>query len=185
MSRSEDEPLLSRMVYLVASIAERDMRLPGDRSLSWTQEDGLQYDHRAKDARLYRAPDMAALLGQSPAVLRRHLASLIEAGILRVHQGRNGGYAMARPAESVTVYSIWAALYATSPAPPPPPPRLAEAKCPIRIAAAQRLTAISVEMDKACRNAMEAVTIADVLADAGRGLSQFFEAVRGGAVDSV
>ena len=77
-----EDSLLSRCVYIVASIAEREQRGPGDRDISWSMKAGLSYESQDQ-AVLYTAVDLADQVGQSAAVLTRSLKKLQLAGILR------------------------------------------------------------------------------------------------------
>ena len=57
---------------------------------------------------------LAERMGAHPVVVRRTLAGLRQAGILRSEKGHGGGWALARELEDVTMDEVWAALAVTS-----------------------------------------------------------------------
>ena len=175
-----EDSLLSRMVYVVTSIAEREQRGPADRELSWSMADGLRYDGDDR-AVLFSAADLASLVGQSPVVLTRGLKKLEAAGILNPKKGPGGGGALARPASSITIYSIYAALYDADQHPVRGAPAdMSDSNCPVRVVASQTLGQLYEAMAASCREAMDTVTIAAVVGKARRPLRQFFDAVQEG-----
>ena len=179
------ESLLSRMTYAVACIAEREARSPENRELSWSMDGGLQYNDQGR-APLFTAGDLANLIGQSPMVLRRGMARMEKAGIVRIHQGRYGGYTLGRPASSITVYSIYAALYDADqhPVRGAPPVGLKQSHCPVRVVTAQHLGRVYADLDASCRATMESLTIAEVARDASHALENFFATIRENALPS-
>lgn len=174
-----EDSLLSRCVYIVASIAEREQRGPGDRDISWSMKAGLSYESQDQ-AVLYTAADLADQVGQSAAVLTRSLKKLQLAGILRPQKGPGGGWALARPAPSITVYSVYQALYDADqhPVRGAPAAGLDQANCPVRQGVARRLDHAYREMAEACRVVMASISISDVIAESQPGLDAFFHAVR-------
>ena len=174
-----EDSLLSRMVYVVTSIAEREQRGPADRELSWSMSDGLRYNSEDR-AVLFSAADLASVVGQSPVVLTRSLKKLEAAGILQPKKGPGGGWALARPAASITIYSIYAALYDADQHPVRGAPAdMSDSNCPVRVVASQTLGQLYDAMAASCREAMDTLTIADVVGKAQRPLQQFFASVRG------
>ena len=183
MALTTAESLLSRMTYAVACIAEREGRSTEDQELSWSMTGGLKYNGNGNE-KLFTAGDLAALIGQSAMVLRRGMARLEKAGIVRIRQGRYGGYMLGRPASSITVYSIYAALYDEDqhPVRGVPPVGLEQAHCPVRVVTAQHLRRLYADMAASCRAAMESLTIAEVARDGSDVLENFFDVVRGEVV---
>ena len=175
-----EDSLLSRMAYVVTSIAEREQRGPADRELSWSMADGLRYNSEDR-AVLFSAADLASVVGQSPVVLTRSLKKLEAAGILQPKKGPGGGWALARPAASITIYSIYAALYDADQHPVRGAPAdMSDSNCPVRAVTSQTLGQLYGSMAASCREAMDTLTIADVVAKAQRPLQQFFASVREG-----
>lgn len=54
--------------------------------------------------------ELAAHLGTNPVVIRRSLAGLREAGIVTSVKGHGGGWTVARPAATITLREVYAAL---------------------------------------------------------------------------
>jgi Rrf2 family protein len=50
---------------------------------------------------------IAGSVGTNPAFLRRVLALLAKGGLLDVREGRDGGYRLSRPAESITLAEVY------------------------------------------------------------------------------
>ena len=174
-----EDSLLSRCVYITASIAEREQRGPRDRELSWSMKAGLSYESQDQ-AVLYTAADLADQVGQSAAVLTRSLKKLQLAGILRPQKGPGGGWALARPAPSITVYNVYQALYDADqhPVRGAPAAGLDQANCPVRQGVARKLDQAYRDMAEACRVVMSAITISDVITESQYGLDAFFHALR-------
>lgn len=185
MTLTTAESLLSRMTYAVACIAEREGRSTEDQELSWSMTGGLKYNGNGNE-KLFTAGDLAALIGQSAMVLRRGMARLEKAGIVRIRQGRYGGYMLGRPASSITVYSIYAALYDADqhPVRGAPPVGLKQSHCPVRVVTAQHLGRLYADLDASCRATMESLTIAEVARDASHALENFFGTIRENALPS-
>jgi len=53
---------------------------------------------------------IAAMLGSNPAVVRRTMAGLREAGYVRSEKGHGGGWTLSRPLEEITLLDVYRAL---------------------------------------------------------------------------
>jgi DNA-binding IscR family transcriptional regulator len=53
---------------------------------------------------------LARSMGTNPAVFRRTMAGLREAGLVRAERGHGGGWRLARPLEQITLLSVYKAL---------------------------------------------------------------------------
>jgi Rrf2 family protein len=56
------------------------------------------------------AKDIAEAYGIPPQLLAKILQRLTKAGLLKSHAGTNGGYALSRPAESITAFEVIVAI---------------------------------------------------------------------------
>ena len=110
---------------------------------------------------------LAEFHGVPQAYMAKQMQLLSNAGIVRTSRGKTGGYALARPASEVTLWDVTKALNGTQPLfrcseirqkGPCATPR-ADCRRPCQIAAA------FATAEAAWRNALEAVTIADLAAD--------------------
>jgi Rrf2 family protein len=61
---------------------------------------------------------MAQGLGAHAVFLRRVLAQLVRADLIRAREGRDGGYRLARPADQITLAEIYQAVNAADPPDP-------------------------------------------------------------------
>lgn len=62
------------------------------------------------DAELLTSEQMAAQGETNPVVIRRTMAGLREAGIVRSEKGHGGGWSLARKLEDVSLYDVYEAL---------------------------------------------------------------------------
>lgn len=53
---------------------------------------------------------MATIMGSNPAAMRRTMAGLRDAGLLRSEKGHNGGWTIERPLTEITLGDIYTAL---------------------------------------------------------------------------
>ncbi|MBX3188561.1 MAG: Rrf2 family transcriptional regulator [Labilithrix sp.] len=58
--------------------------------------------------------DLAARMAIHPVVMRRTMAGLREAGIVRAQKGRGGGWEVARPLDEIRLDEVYAALGVTT-----------------------------------------------------------------------
>jgi Rrf2 family protein len=111
------------------------------------------------------AAALAEFHGVSQSYLLKHLQAMSNAGILATVPGPNGGYKLARPAAKITLLDIVLAVEGTAPA-----FRCAEIRRrgpnPLPAAATIRPCEINAAMlraERAWRNELAKVTIADIL----------------------
>ena len=103
-------------------------------------------------------PEMAARLAMSEALVVKACHRLMRAGYVTGLRGRGGGYRLARPAESITLFEIVELFEDENDL---FPCRL-RADGPCRVAAVCRLREICAEAWEAYAAALRAVTVADV-----------------------
>src|SRR5689334_7543833 len=51
--------------------------------------------------------EVAASVNTNPVILRRSLGDLKRAGLVTARRGTRAGFALARPAEQITMYDVW------------------------------------------------------------------------------
>ncbi|MCC6924533.1 Rrf2 family transcriptional regulator [Novosphingobium sp.] len=123
-----------------------------------------------------RGLSLAALAeyhGVPAPYMAKQMQALSKAGLVRTSRGKTGGYALARPADQITLWDVTRALNGSAPLfqcteirqqGPCGAPR-AECKRPCHIAAA------FAQAETAWREALQGVTIADIAAGVGRDSS--------------
>lgn len=112
---------------------------------------------------------LAGFHGVPPAYMAKQMQALSKAGIVRTSRGKTGGYALARPASEITLWQVARAIEGPEPAfrcseirqRGPCAARKADCRAPCQIAAAFAVA------ERAWREALEAVTIADLNAQVG------------------
>lgn len=115
------------------------------------------------------AAALAEFHGVSPSYLLKHLQALSNAGIVQTLPGPKGGYRLARTPESITLLDIVLAVEGPEPAfrcreirrrgPNRTPARLLTKPCGINAA--------MLRAERAYRDELQRVSIADILADLG------------------
>jgi Rrf2 family protein len=113
------------------------------------------------------AARLAEFHGVPAAYLAKHLQALSRAGIVSTEPGQRGGYRLARPPAEVTLWDVVAAIEGTDPAfrcteirrrgPAALPDRRYRRACGI--------TRAMQRAEQAWRAELQAITLADVLAD--------------------
>lgn len=66
--------------------------------------------HMAQADALLTSEVLARSMGTNPAVFRRTMAGLREAGLVRSEKGHGGGWQLARPLEQITLLAVYEAL---------------------------------------------------------------------------
>ncbi|WP_341368883.1 Rrf2 family transcriptional regulator [Yoonia sp. BS5-3] len=116
------------------------------------------------DGGVLSAAALADFHGVSTSYLLKHLQSLSRAGILHTVPGPRGGYCLARPADQISLLDIILAVEGPEPAfrckeirrngPNPLPPERLTAPC--------QINAAMLRAEQAYRNALRAVSIAEI-----------------------
>ena len=66
--------------------------------------------HMAEDEAPKTSEELARMMGGNPVVVRRTLAGLREAGLVRSEKGRGGGWALTCDLHAVTLFDVYEAL---------------------------------------------------------------------------
>lgn len=115
---------------------------------------------------------IASWLNTNPVVVRRTVAGLRKAGILSSSRGHGGGLTLARPAETITLAEITEALeeklipFSTEPENP---------GCLVERAVNQALDGVKEEIEQLLKQRLASVTLADLAAQCGAGVSTHLE----------
>ena len=121
--------------------------------------------HMTEMDRVVTSAAIAPLIKTNPVVLRRTLAGLREAGIVRSEKGHGGGWSLARELDSVTLGDLYAAigmkLFAIGHRNPRP-------RCLLEQAANRALDQSLAEAEELLLARLCGTTVAEVLADARR-----------------
>ena len=104
---------------------------------------------------------VAASLASHPVLVRRSLAPLRETGIVSAGRGPGAGWALARPAEQITLGEVYAAL--GRPEPFALHPHEPSQDCPVGFGIRPVLTKMYAEVEAAVTRTLERRTVADVL----------------------
>lgn len=105
---------------------------------------------------------LAQSIGANPVVVRRVLAALSDAGLIRTRAGAGGGAWLARPAAKIRVSEIYAAVDDT--------PNIGYRKkgnsaCPVGNAAPGVICGLIQNMEKAAQTELARVTLAQLVRD--------------------
>lgn len=115
---------------------------------------------------LARAPDSATSISLADSVnthatcLRRMLAALAQAGLVKATEGRDGGYRLAQPASEITLAAVYVAL-AGEPLLRPNSAKV-NTGCPISAAMGPLVAEIAAEAEAHFQEALARHTLADV-----------------------
>jgi DNA-binding IscR family transcriptional regulator len=120
--------------------------------------------HMSESAAAVTSGTLGPLMRTNPVVLRRTMAGLRNAGIVRSGKGHGGGWSLARGLAAVTLGDVYDALGLSAPfniAHREPSP-----KCQLERAVNRALGAALAEAEALLVERFRDVTVADVLADA-------------------
>jgi Rrf2 family protein len=109
---------------------------------------------------------LAPMIRVNPVVLRRTLAGLRDAGIVRSEKGHGGGWSLARDLDSVTLGDVYAALGVTTLF--TIGQRDARPRCILEQAVNRAMSETLVQAEQLLVARLQRITVADVLADARR-----------------
>jgi Rrf2 family protein len=105
---------------------------------------------------------LAGSVNTHATCLRRVLARLARAGLVEAHEGRDGGYRLARPSTEVTLADVYLATVGE-----PllrPNPAAANPRCPISVAMGQAFADIAADAEARFCEALARRTLAEVAA---------------------
>jgi Rrf2 family protein len=71
----------------------------------------------AESNHILKSNNIATLLGEDPTFVRKILAKLVKAAIVKAHGGRYGGYSLYKDSNEITVRSVYLAFENHSPTP--------------------------------------------------------------------
>jgi DNA-binding IscR family transcriptional regulator len=109
---------------------------------------------------------LGPMMKTNPVVLRRTMAGLREAGIVRSEKGHGGGWSLARPLESVTLRDVYRALGLSAPF--TIGHRERSPRCLLERAVNRTLGAALADAEALLVERLGDTTVASVLADARR-----------------
>jgi Rrf2 family protein len=103
---------------------------------------------------------LAGSVNTHATCLRRVLVTLSRAGLVEAHEGRDGGYRLARPAAEITQADVY---HATVGEPLlRPNPAAANPRCPISVAMGEAFALIAADAEARFQEALAQRTLADV-----------------------
>jgi Rrf2 family protein len=103
---------------------------------------------------------LAGSVNTDPTCLRKVLAALARAGLVQAHEGRDGGYRLARSAAEITLADVYQVVSGE-----PllwPNPAAANPRCPISVAMGPALAEIAADAEAQFQEALARRTLADV-----------------------
>jgi len=106
---------------------------------------------------------LGPMMQMNPVVVRRTIAGLREAGIVRSEKGHGGGWSLARPLAEVTLADVYTALGLSAPF--SIGPRDAAPRCLLERAANRALTGALDEAEALLMARLAAISVADLTAD--------------------
>jgi Rrf2 family protein len=113
---------------------------------------------------------LAPMMKTNPVVLRRTMAGLRDAGVVRSEKGHGGGWSLTRPLASVTLGDVYDALGVSAPFNIGHRDR--SPRCLLERAANRALGAALADAEALLVERLRGVTVAEVLADARPGVSR-------------
>jgi Rrf2 family protein len=116
---------------------------------------------------------LGPMMKTNPVVLRRTMAGLREAGIVRSEKGHGGGWSLARALDAVTLGDVHDALGMSSPF--QIENREQRPTCLLEQAVNRALGGALAEAEALLLRRLRETTVADVLADAGPGVKKLGE----------
>lgn len=117
-------------------------------------------------ALLARSPDatssayVAGSVNTHPVSLKRVVVRLIRAGPVTSHEGRDGGYRLARPAAQIALADVYLALRAAGPF--PPSPAIPNPRCPVGSGIRAALGAVADDAGRRLVEDLAGHTIAEI-----------------------
>lgn len=109
---------------------------------------------------------LGPMMNQNPAALRRTMAGLREAGIVRSAKGHGGGWSLARRLDAVTLSNVYDALRMSAPF--RIGHRNASPRCLLERAANRAVSRALGEAEALLRRRLRSITVADIQTDARR-----------------
>ena len=122
--------------------------------------------HMSKAREVVTSEALGPMMKTNPVVIRRTMAGLRRAGIVRSEKGHGGGWSLARKLDKVTLADIYDALGLSTPF--NIAHRQKSPKCLLERAANRVLAEALAEAEALLVSRFRRITVADVLADAGR-----------------
>jgi Rrf2 family protein len=116
--------------------------------------------------------EIAGWLHTNPVVVRRMVAGLREAGILSAVRGHGGGWMLAKPASTISLADVAAALEESflSINTKPENPR-----CLVERSVTRHLDGFRLEVERLLAERLATVTLADIAAECGEGIAAYKE----------
>jgi Rrf2 family protein len=116
--------------------------------------------------------EIAGWLHTNPVVVRRMVAGLREAGIVSAARGHGGGWTLAKPASSISLADVAAALEESflSINTQPENPR-----CLVEKSVTGHLDGVRLEVERLLAERLATVTLADIAAECGEGIAAYKE----------
>lgn len=106
---------------------------------------------------------LGPMMQMNPVVVRRTIAGLREAGIVRSEKGHGGGWSLSRPLSRVTLADVYAALGLSSPF--NIGPRDERPRCPLERAADRALAQALDEAEGVLKERLAAISVAELVAE--------------------
>jgi DNA-binding IscR family transcriptional regulator len=125
--------------------------------------------HMSEMAQVATSETLGRMMKTNPVVLRRTMAGLRKAGIVRSEKGHGGGWSLARGLDSVTLGDVYAALGMTSLF--SIGLREARPKCPLERAVNSAVGGALADAEALLFTRLRTVTVADILVGARRQAS--------------
>jgi DNA-binding IscR family transcriptional regulator len=133
--------------------------------------------HMSETGGVVTSGALGPMMKTNPVVLRRTMAGLREAGIVRSGKGHGGGWSLARALAVVTLGDVYDALGMSAPF--NIENRDQQPTCLLERAVNRALDGALAEAEALLVKRLRDITVADVLADVGPGVKQLGEVARG------